>query len=85
VLKTYAGTYSNDNFQLKFDVANGKLAGGALGEKPDIWDTVSANTFQHPEQLTVRLTFDSENGRVASVTVTGFGDKPMVFKKTGEK
>lgn len=85
VLKSYAGTYSGERFDLKFQIASGKLAGGMVGEKPDIWDAVNANTFQHPEQIEVKLTFESENGKVVSVTVAGFDDKPMVFKKTGEK
>lgn len=85
VLKSYAGTYASDNFELKFSVINGKLTGGAIGQKPDAWDALDNTRFQHPEQIGVKLAFTTENGKVVSVTVTGFGDKPMMFKRTEAK
>ena len=37
------------------------------------------------KDLGVKLAFTTENGKAVSVTVTGFGDKPMVFKRTEAK
>jgi hypothetical protein len=85
VLKSYAGTYASDNFELKFTVVDGKLTGGPMGQKADAWDPLDNTRFQHPEDLDVKLAFTTDNGKVVSVTVTGFGDKPMVFKRTEAK
>jgi ankyrin repeat protein len=85
VLKIYAGTYASDNFELKFKVVDGKLTGGPIGQKAEAWDALDSTRFQHPEEVGVKLAFTVENGKVVSVTVTGFGDKPMVFKRTEAK
>jgi hypothetical protein len=85
VLKSYAGTYASDNFELKFSVADGKLTGGPMGQKADAWDALDNTRFQHPEDLGVKLAFTAANGKAVSVTVTGFGDKPMVFKRAEAK
>jgi hypothetical protein len=85
VLKSYAGTYASDSFELKFNVVDGKLTGGAVGQKADAWDALDNTRFQHSEEIGIKLDFKTDNGKVVSVTVTGFGDKPMVFKRTEAK
>lgn len=85
VLKSYAGTYASDRFELRFKVVDGKLTGGPIGDKPDTWDAVDNTRFQHSDDLSVKLAFTTENGKAVSVTVTGFGDKPMEFKRTEAK
>ena len=85
VLKSYAGTYAGDRFEMRFKVVDGKLTGGPIGDKPDTWNALDNTRFQHAEDLGVKLAFTGENGKVVSVTVTGFGDKPMVFKRTEAK
>src|ERR1041385_8361916 len=76
VLNSYAGTYAGDRFEMKFKVVDGKLTGGPIGDKPDTWDALDNTRFQHAEEISVKLEFISENAKVVSVTVTGFGDKP---------
>jgi len=85
LLKSYAGTYAGDRFELRFKVVDGKLTGGPIGDKPDTWDALDNTRFQHAEEIGVKLAFTTEDGKVLSVTVTGFGDKPMVFKRTEAK
>jgi hypothetical protein len=85
VLKSYAGTYASDNFELKFSVVDGKLTGGPIGQKADAWDALDNTRFQHAEEIGVKLEFTTGDGKVVSVTVTGFGDKPMMFKRTEAK
>ena len=85
VLQSYAGTYGGDDFQMKFDIANGKLTGGAVGRDRTEWDAVDPVTFQHPEAVGFKLTFNSENGKVVSVSIAGRGDKPTVLKKVDTK
>jgi hypothetical protein len=85
VLNSYAGTYAGDRFEMRFKVVDGKLTGGPIGDKADAWDALDNTRFQHSDEISVKLEFTSENGKVVSVTVTGFGDKPMTFKRTEPK
>jgi|SRR5579863_2763995 len=82
-LKSYAGSYSMEGMELKFEVADGKLSGGAVGQKPTAWDATGPGAFQHPEATQVKLTFNLENGKVVSVTVKQGEGNTMLFKKTG--
>jgi hypothetical protein len=82
-LKNYAGTYSGDGFDVKFAVVENRLSGGVIGQKPDVWDAVDKTTFQHPENTTLKIEFNVENGQVASVTIKRGDNKPTVLKKTG--
>ncbi len=84
-LKSYAGAYSMDTIELKFDVIGGKLTGGAVGQKAAPFDAIDKSTFQHSEVASLKLTFNVEDGKVISVTVNQRGANPMVFKKTGAK
>jgi ankyrin repeat protein len=81
-LKSYAGSYSAEGMELKFQIADGKLTGGPPGQKPAVYDAVAPGTFQHP-QFPVKLNFTVENGKVVSLNVTQGGGNTMVFKKTG--
>lgn len=80
-LKSYAGSYTTEGMDLKFEIVGGKLTGGAVAQKPDAWDAVDKVTFQHPEYAAAKLTFNVENGKVVSVTFKRGEGNSMTFKK----
>ncbi len=81
-LKGYAGSYSSEGMELKFEVIDGKLTGGPIGQKPAAYDAIDATTFQHPE-FPVKLAFTVEGGKVVSLAVKQGDGNAMVFKKAG--
>ena len=81
VLKSYAGTYSGDGFEVKFDIVDGKLTGGPVGQKPESYDAVDSTTFRHPVMTMLKLTFNLEAGKVSSLTLKRGDNKPTVLKK----
>jgi len=85
VLKTYAGTYLGDGFEVKFDIVDGKLTGGLVGQKPEAYDAVDGTTFQHPVMTMLKLTFNLEAGKVGSFTMKRGDDNPTVLKKAATK
>jgi hypothetical protein len=81
VLKTYSGTYSGDGFEVKFDIVDGKLTGGPIGQKPEAYDAVDSTTFQHPVMTMLKLSFNVEAGKVSSLSMKRGANKPAVLKK----
>ncbi|HXI38918.1 MAG TPA: ankyrin repeat domain-containing protein [Bryobacteraceae bacterium] len=81
-LQTYAGSYSSEGMELKFEIVDGKLTGGPIGQKPTAYDAIDVTTFQHPE-FPVKLAFTVEAGKVVSLAVKQGDGNAMVFKKTG--
>ncbi|HKW98437.1 MAG TPA: ankyrin repeat domain-containing protein [Bryobacteraceae bacterium] len=81
-LKSYAGTYAREGMELKFQIVDGKLTGGPVGQKAAAYDAIDRVTFQHPE-FPVKLVFASENSKVTSLTIHQPGGNTMEFKKTG--
>jgi ankyrin repeat protein len=79
-LKSYAGSYSSEGMELKFEIVDGKLTGGPIGQKPSAYDAIDQTTFQHPE-FPVRLAFTVEGGKVVSLAVKQGDGNAMVFKK----
>jgi hypothetical protein len=84
-LKSYAGSYAMEGFELKFEVIDGKLTGGSVGEKAAPFYPIDKVTFQHSEYTSFKVTFNVQDGKVVSVTGLGRSGEPMVFKKTGAK
>lgn len=84
-LKSYAGSYSMEGFDLKFAIVDGKLTGGRAAQKPSTWEAVDKVTFQNAESPGFRLTFNLENGKVVSLTVNRGGANEMVFKRTANQ
>ena len=82
-LKSYAGSYSMEGFDLKFEIVDGKLSGGMVGQKMGSWDAIDTTTFQYSEYPAMKMTFNVENGKVVAVTVKRGDNPPMVFKKAG--
>lgn len=82
-LKNYAGTYSMEGFELKFEIVDGKLTGGPVGQKPSAYDAVDQATFQLSEFPAVKVAFNMEGGKVVSLTVKQGDGSTRVFKKAG--
>jgi len=82
-LKSYAGSYSMEGMELKFEIVDGKLTGGFVGQKPTAYDAVDQTTFQHPEYPAVKVAFNIEGGKVVSLTVKQGDGNTRVFKKAG--
>ena len=81
-LKSYAGNYSSDGMELKFEIVEGKLTGGPVGQKPAAYHAIDQTTFQHPE-FPLKLAFTVEGGKVVSLAVKQGDGNTMVFKKAG--
>jgi ankyrin repeat protein len=81
-LKSYAGTYSSEGMELKFEIVDGKLKGGPIGQKPAAYDAIDKITFQHPE-FPLKVAFTVEGGKAVSLTVKQGDGNAMVFKRAG--
>jgi hypothetical protein len=68
--------------ELKFEIIDGKLTGGPIGQKPSAYDAIDQTTFQHPE-FPVKLAFTVEGGKVVSLAVKQGDGNAVVFKKAG--
>jgi hypothetical protein len=80
-LKSYAGSYSSEGFELKFTIVDGKLTGGVVGQKPTLYDAMDKNTFENSEFRALKVTFNVEGGKVVSLTVKRGDADPMIFKR----
>ena len=66
-LKSYAGGYTTEGFEVKFDVVDGKLTGGGPGFKLTL-GAIDKTTFRPEEMPAATITFNVENGKVISLT-----------------
>jgi len=82
-LNSYAGIYSTEGMELKFEIVDGKLTGGPVGQKPSAYDAVDQTGFQLSEAPAVKIAFNVEGGKVVSLTVKQGNGNTMVFKKAG--
>lgn len=80
-LKSYAGAYANDRFDIKFAVVDGKLTGGNPGMKLTL-DAVDKITFRPVEMPAATITFNVEDGRVVSLAFRRGEGEPTVMKRT---
>jgi hypothetical protein len=80
-LKSYAGSYARESFEVKFDVVDGKLAGGNAGFKLTL-DAVDKNAFRPVEMPAATITFNVEDGKVISLTFRRGEGEPTVMKRT---
>ncbi len=80
-LKSYAGAYADDRFEIKLNLVDGKLAGGNPGLKLTL-DAVDKITFRPAEMPAATIAFNVENGKVISLTFSRGGDsEPTVLKR----
>jgi len=83
-LKSYAGTYKSQDFDLTFAVKDGKLTGGPAGQGEFTLAAIDKTTFTVVEFDGVAITFQVPDGKVTGLTVKR-GDQTTVFKKAEQK
>lgn len=81
-LKSYAGGYAAERFEIKFDLVDGKLTGGGAGFKLTL-GAIDKTTFRPEEMPAATITFNVENGKVTSLTFQRGAGEPMVMKRSG--
>ena len=81
-LKSYAGSYTRESFEVKFDVVDGKLTGGGPGFKLTL-GAIDKTTFRPEEMPAATITFNLENGKVSSLTFQRGAGEPTVLKRSG--
>jgi hypothetical protein len=83
-LKSYAGVYKSQDFDLTFAVKDGKLTGGATGQNEFTIAAIDKTTFTIVEFDGISITFRVEEGKVTGLTLKR-GDQTTVFQKAGQK
>ena len=84
VLKTYAGSYKNDQVgELTIDVKDGKLAGKVAGQGWFSTYAVNKNTFALVE-VEATMTFNTEGDKISGLTLKQSG-MTFVFKRQEQK
>src|SRR4029077_15594680 len=66
-LKSYAGGYTMEGLEVKFDVVAGKLTGGGPGFKRTL-GAIYKTTVRPEEMPAATITFNVENNKVVSLT-----------------
>jgi hypothetical protein len=80
-LNTYAGSYTAEGFEVKVEVAGGKLMVTPIGQKPIAAEALDKTTFRPVDMPAMTFTFQTGGGKVIGLTVKQ-GDKvQMVLKK----
>ena len=80
-LISYAGSYTSEGFEVKVEVAGGKLMVTPIGQKPIAAEAMDKSTFRPVDMPAMTFTFQTDGDKVTGMSVKQ-GDKvQMVLKK----